>query len=63
MDYLSPIATWVATLDSLFFDTELYKKLSLLAIAESNKPQRQTSFIKEQLSQLITDLTVNSNDK
>ncbi|MFT6903295.1 MAG: glycosyltransferase involved in cell wall biosynthesis [Colwellia sp.] len=63
MDYLSPIATWVTTLESLFCDTEMYKKLSLLAITESNKPERQASFIKDKLSQLIADLTVKSNDK
>jgi glycosyltransferase involved in cell wall biosynthesis len=58
IDYLSPIKTWVSILESLFCDPSLYAELSLLAKKESNKAERKTSHINEQLAKLIDDLMI-----
>jgi len=57
IDYLSPIKTWVSILESLFCDPSLYAELSALAKKEANKEERRTSYINEQLAELIDDLT------
>lgn len=63
MDYMTPVNRWVTVLETLFTDKALYARLSSLAKKQAAKPDRQETFIKAKLADLIVDLSIQGSEK